>query len=92
MPIDGTALGRGDHRGAGGCHLQNYRSTTQHHQRLAHSERVRAAANSVCKLTFYKALTLAKVDFQFRDIRAKAATNTGDLAHSQKLQFTKIEA
>lgn len=25
------------------------------------------------------------VDFQFRDIRAKAATDTGDLAHSQKL-------
>jgi len=24
-------------------------------------------------------------DFQFRDIRAKAATDTGDLAHSQKL-------
>ncbi len=25
------------------------------------------------------------VHFQFRDIRAKAATDTGDLAHSQKL-------
>ncbi len=34
---------------------------------------------------FDKARTLAKVDFQFRDIRAKAATDTGDLAHSQKL-------
>jgi len=34
---------------------------------------------------FDKARTLAKVDFQFRDIRAKAATGTGDLAHSQKL-------
>ena len=32
-----------------------------------------------------KACTLAKVDFQFRDIRGKAATDTGDLAHSQKL-------
>lgn len=32
-----------------------------------------------------KARTLAKVDFQFRDIRAKAATDTGNLAHSQKL-------
>jgi len=31
------------------------------------------------------ARTLAKVDFQFRDIREKAATDTGDLAHSQKL-------
>lgn len=34
---------------------------------------------------FDKARTLAGVDFQFRDIRAKAATDTGDLAHSQKL-------
>lgn len=34
---------------------------------------------------FDKARTLAKVHFQFRDIRAKAATDTGDLAHSQKL-------
>ncbi len=34
---------------------------------------------------FDKARTLANVDFQFRDIRAKAATDTGDLAHSQIL-------
>ena len=34
---------------------------------------------------FDKARTLAKVAFRFRDIRAKAATDTGDLAHSQKL-------
>jgi hypothetical protein len=34
---------------------------------------------------FDKARELAKVSFQFRDIRAKAATDTGDLAHSQKL-------
>jgi integrase len=34
---------------------------------------------------FDKARALAKVDFQFRDIRAKAATDTGDLAHSQAL-------
>ena len=34
---------------------------------------------------FDKARTLAKVSFQFRDLRAKAATDTGDLAHSQKL-------
>lgn len=39
---------------------------------------------------FDKARTLAKVDFQFRDIRAKAATDTVDLAHSQKLQAHKI--
>lgn len=42
---------------------------------------------SYCALRsrFDKARALAKVDFQFRDIRAKAATDTGDLAHSQKL-------
>jgi integrase len=34
---------------------------------------------------FDKAHTQAKVCFQFRDIRAKAATDTGDLANSQKL-------
>lgn len=34
---------------------------------------------------FDKARTAAKVSFQFRDLRAKAATDTGDLAHSQKL-------
>jgi integrase len=34
---------------------------------------------------FDKARKLAGVAFQFRDIRAKAATDTGDLAHSQKL-------
>ena len=34
---------------------------------------------------FDKARTAAAVDFQFRDIRAKAATDTGDLAHSQSL-------
>jgi integrase len=34
---------------------------------------------------FDKARELAKVSFQFRDIRAKAATDTGDLAHYQKL-------
>lgn len=34
---------------------------------------------------FTKARTAAAVDFQFRDIRAKSATDTGDLAHSQTL-------
>lgn len=34
---------------------------------------------------FDKARELAGVRFQFRDLRAKAATDTGDLAHSQKL-------
>lgn len=34
---------------------------------------------------FDKARRAAGVSFQFRDIRAKAASDTGDLAHSQKL-------
>jgi hypothetical protein len=35
---------------------------------------------------FDKARELAGVSFfQFQDLRAKAATSTGDLAHSQKL-------
>jgi hypothetical protein len=34
---------------------------------------------------FDKARSAAKASFQFRDVRAKAATDTGDLAHSQKL-------
>lgn len=34
---------------------------------------------------FDKAREAAKVSFQFRDIRAKSATDTGDLAHSQRL-------
>ena len=34
---------------------------------------------------FDKARTAAGVAFQFRDIRAKTASDTGDLAHSQRL-------
>lgn len=34
---------------------------------------------------FDKARIEAGVSFQFRDLRAEAATDTGDLAHSQKL-------
>lgn len=34
---------------------------------------------------FDKARRLAGVSLQFRDLRAKAATDTGDLAHSQAL-------
>lgn len=38
---------------------------------------------------FDKARKAAGVSFQFRDLRAKAATDTGDLAHSQKLLVHK---
>ncbi|OJB15694.1 hypothetical protein BGV53_21050 [Burkholderia ubonensis] len=34
---------------------------------------------------FDKVRRLAGVSFQFRDIQAKAASDTGDLAHPQKL-------
>ncbi len=34
---------------------------------------------------FDKARMVADVSFQFRNIQAKAATDTGDLTHSQKL-------
>lgn len=34
---------------------------------------------------FDKARKAAGVNFQFRDIRAKTASDTGDLAHSQRL-------
>ncbi len=38
---------------------------------------------------FDKAREAAKVSFQFRDTRGNAATDTGDLAHSQKLPAHK---
>ncbi len=41
---------------------------------------------------FDRARKTAKVDFQFRDIRAKAATDTEDLAHAQKLLGHKTRA
>ncbi|WP_310390094.1 hypothetical protein [Roseateles sp.] len=39
----------------------------------------------VWRSRFDEAKKAAGVSFQFRDLRAKAATDTGDLAHSQKL-------
>ena len=38
---------------------------------------------------FDKARKAAGVDFQFRDIRAKTASDTGGLAHSQRLLWHK---
>lgn len=52
---------------------------------LVQDENGQAMTQLALRSRFDKARTLAKVDFQFRDIRAKAATDTGDLAHSQKL-------
>ena len=52
---------------------------------LIHDENGQPLTQCTLRSRFDKARTLAKVDFQFRDIRAKAATDTGDLAHSQIL-------
>lgn len=41
---------------------------------------------------FDKARKAAKVNFQFRDIRAKSATDTENLAHAQKLLGHKTRA
>lgn len=52
---------------------------------LIQDENGQPVSQCALRSRFDKARTLARVDFQFRDIRAKAATDTGDLAHSQKL-------
>ena len=52
---------------------------------LIQDENGQALTQGALRSRFDKARTLAKVHFQFRDIRAKAATDTGDLAHSQTL-------
>lgn len=52
---------------------------------LIQDENGQPLTSGALRSRFDKARTLAGVDFQFRDIRAKAATDTGDLAHSQKL-------
>lgn len=52
---------------------------------LIQDENGQPLSQSALRSRFDKARTTAKVDFQFRDIRAKSATDTGDLAHSQKL-------
>jgi integrase len=52
---------------------------------LIHDENGQPLSQFALRSRFDKARKLAKVSFQFRDLRAKAATDTGDLAHSQKL-------
>jgi hypothetical protein len=52
---------------------------------LVQDENAKPASQCALRSRFDKARTLAGVSFQFREIRAKAATNTGDLAQSQKL-------
>lgn len=53
---------------------------------LAQDDDERVLSRYAMRGRFEKARAAADVaNFQFRDIRAKAATDTGDLAHSQKL-------
>jgi integrase len=52
---------------------------------LIQDEDGQALSMSALRSRFGKAKKLAGVDFQFRDIRAKAATDCGDLARAQKL-------
>jgi integrase len=52
---------------------------------LIQDENGQRLTQGVLRSRFYKARSLSKVSFQFRDIRGKAPTDTGNLAHSQKL-------
>lgn len=52
---------------------------------LIQNENGQPLTRDALRSRFDKARGLAGVTFQFRDIRAKAATDTGDLAHAQKL-------
>ncbi|VBG49992.1 phage-related integrase [Burkholderia pseudomallei] len=52
---------------------------------LIQDENGRALTQDAMRSRFDKAREIAGVSFQFRDIRAKAASDTGDLSHSQKL-------
>lgn len=52
---------------------------------LIQDESGRALTQDAMRSRFDKARETAGVSFQFRDLRAKAASDTGDLGHSQKL-------
>jgi integrase len=52
---------------------------------LIQDDNGKALGTFALRSRFDKARDAAGVSFQFRDIRAKAATDTGDLAHSQLL-------
>lgn len=63
----------------------NERPTKDGDDFLIRNENGQALTRDALRSRFDKAREEAGVSFQFRDIRAKAATDTGDLAHSQKL-------
>lgn len=52
---------------------------------LIQDEKGQPLSQHAMRSRFDKARVAANVSFQFRDLRAKAATDTGDLAHSQRL-------
>jgi integrase len=52
---------------------------------LIQDEDGRMLTQDAMRSRFDKAREIAGVSFQFRDIRAKAASDTGDLSHSQRL-------
>jgi integrase len=52
---------------------------------LIQDENGQPLTQTALRSRFDKARKAAGVGFQFRDLRAKAASDTGDLAHSQKL-------
>jgi integrase len=54
-------------------------------QYIVQDEKGQRVTQTSLRSRFTKAREISGVDFQFRDLRAKAATDTGDLAHSQKL-------
>jgi integrase len=54
-------------------------------QYIVQDEKGQRVTQTALRSRFTKAREIAGIDFQFRDLRAKAATDTGDLAHSQKL-------
>lgn len=63
----------------------NERPTKTGSDFLIRNENGQPLTRDALRSRFDKAREEAGVSFQFRDIRAKAATDTGDLAHSQKL-------
>ncbi len=68
------------------CRKTNSRDTRPHiSPYLIQDENGQPLTQGALRSRFDESRDLAKVDFQFRDLRVKAATDTGDLAYSRKL-------
>lgn len=63
----------------------NARSRQRHSAYLIQDDNGRPLSMLAMRSRFDKARKAAGVSFQFRDIRAKTASDTGDLGHSQRL-------